>query len=104
MKELNIEIDPTVKPIFADEIIVAVNIKQEKKKGKLTKEGHLSLIFLDMFTKRAVSRIVISSNTAKALDNVLKINIERLEKELKSKTELKQPVKVETTSTEKYIG
>ena len=84
---------------------VAHVVKQEKDaKGKVKKEGYISLFFIDAITQRTNTRIVISKTTAKALAEVLKKDVETLEKELKSKKTMKAPVTVQGTETRSYIG
>ena len=103
-QQVNINIDPSVKPLFADEVAVACTIKQEKdEKGNLKKEGFVSLIFLDMVTRSTVARVTLSKTTAKALSKLLKNNVQDMEKKLLSKTE-EIPVKIDGTSLKDYIG
>ena len=102
--QLNINIDHSVKPLFADEVAVACSIKQEKdEKGKLRKEGFVSLMFIDIITQTTIARVTLSKITAKALWKILKNNVEDLEKKLISKGEV-APVKIEDTSSKEYIG
>ena len=105
-QNLNINIDPSIKPIFADEVVVARMVKQENRKsGKIVKEGNLSLIFLDALGNKAVARITLSKTTAKSLAQVLKINVKDLEKELRNKKNLKHiPSSKESITNENYIG
>ena len=103
-QQMNINIDPSVKPLFADEVAIACSIKQEKdEKGNLKKEGFVSLIFIDMMTQSTVARIAVSKTTAKALCKILKTNLDDMEIKLKSKS--KEPsVKIDKTSSKDYIG
>ncbi|MEK6984071.1 MAG: hypothetical protein AABX33_05835 [Nanoarchaeota archaeon] len=102
-QQMSINIDPSVKPLFADEVAVACTIKQEKdEKGDLKKEGFVSLIFIDIVTHGTVARITMSKSTGKALWKILKTNLEDMEKQLLSKGQV-APVKIEGTSKD-YIG
>jgi len=103
-QQMNINIDPSVKPLYADEVAVACSIKQEKdEKDNFKKEGVVSLIFIDIITQSTVARVTLSKTTAKALSNILKTNIEDMEKKLLSKVE-ETPIKIEGTSSKDYIG
>lgn len=106
MQKKQINIDPSAKPLFADEVVVAHTVKQEKdKKGKISKEGYVTLLFVDALSNRAMSRITMSKTTAKTLAQILHRDVENLEKELKSKKAMKAPVTVKGTSeSSSYIG
>ena len=91
-QQINIKIDPSIKPIFADEVQLICALKQDKREDGFFKEGNLSLIFFDNFTRKAVSRIVLNLITAKQLTNVLIQNIKSLEKEMDSKEETKKEI------------
>ncbi|MCX8194221.1 MAG: hypothetical protein N3G19_02555 [Candidatus Pacearchaeota archaeon] len=105
-KQEKIAIDiKRVIPIFADNVIVANLIKANQKSGKLNKkDGNVNLIFVDSLTHQAVSRIVVSKNTAEALLKALDDSLKRFDKEIKNK-EVKS--KIETISDKgksKYLG
>jgi len=106
-QQVNINIDPSVKPIWADEVMITRMTKQNKDaKGKIEKEGYISLIFVDGFTKMALARLTISKTTAKALANLLNTNVTDLEKDLANKSEIKPAATTIQASTTKsnYIG
>ena len=85
-----------VRPIYADEIVVAQTVKTGKdEKGKVIKEGHVQLVFIDMTTQRPVDKVILSRLTAKGLYKALGDSIVKLEKELKSK-KIEKNKKVET--------
>lgn len=97
-------------PIFSDNIIVANIIKTEqqtqgKKKKRHGKEGYVTLIFVDNLSHSAIARVVVSRQTAEALQKALDESLKKFDKELKSK-EIKN--KIETTIAEKgkakYLG
>ena len=91
-------------PIFADEAVIITPIRAMKDKdGKITKEGHVVVVFVDMTTQQPVSKIAMTTTTAKNLERALTNSIERLEKDLKSKDIPIKPTEVTETST-KYIG
>ena len=103
-QQMNINIDPSVKPLFADEVAIACSIKQEKdEKGILKKEGFVSLIFIDMMTQSTVARVTLSKTTARDLSKILKTNLEDMDKRLNSKVQ-ETSVKIEGTSSKDYIG
>lgn len=85
------------KPIFADEIALALKIKATKdEKGKIEKEGQITFIFMDMMKRQALGEFVVTKNTAKSLIKVLSENIANLEKQLSDKSMPKQP-EIKTT-------
>lgn len=86
-KQEKIAIDiKRVIPVFADNVFVANLIKANQKEGKLKKkEGHVTLIFIDSLTHQAVSRIVVSKNTAEALLKALDESLKKFDKEIESK-------------------
>jgi transcription antitermination factor NusG len=75
-----------LRPVYADEIVVAHTIKssQGKKEKKVEKEAHLHLVFVDMTTQKPVDKVVISLITAKGLYKALGDTLARLDKELRS--------------------
>jgi len=87
------------KPIFADEIALALrmNATKDGSKGKIEKEGHIELIFLDGMKHQAIGEYIISKNTAKALVKILSENIAALEKQLADPSMPKQP-EIKTTA------
>lgn len=79
-------VQSNIKPEYADEIMVAHTVKAGKdEKGKIRKEGHMHLIFLDMTTQKPVSKVVISPITARGLVKALSESVQKLEKELNAK-------------------
>jgi len=85
-----------IRPLFADEALVAHTIKTGKDdKGKLTKEGHIFLIFVDATNHKPVDKIALSPLTARALYGALGDALDKLDIELKSKAAPKK-AKVET--------
>lgn len=89
-----------VKALFSDEVVVAHTVKAGKdKNGKVTKEGHLHLLFIDMTTQKPVNKVVISPITAKGLHNALGETLKKLEAELKKK----QIKKSKEADTSDYI-
>ena len=104
-QQMNINIDPSVKPFYADDVAIACFIKQEKgKKGKEAKEGNVSLIFLEALGQSVVTRVTISKTTAKALASILKTNIEELEKKIDSDEEMSNQPQLYDTASSNYIG
>ena len=104
-----------VAPIFADEALVISRVKAKKNEnGKyLDKEGFIELVFLDQISQppRAISRVVVSKNTADGLQRILSQNVSKLEAELKSKKIPKQEKikipkaeKAEKRSEQDYLG
>lgn len=82
--------------------MVGVTVKASKEKdekGRIEKEGHVRLGFIDMMKGQMIAEVVLSSMTAKALLKILADNLKKLDEELKSKEPPKQ-VKVATTTEE----
>jgi hypothetical protein len=85
-----------LRPLYADEIVIAHTVKAGKNKdGKITKEGHLQIVFIDMTTQKPVEKIVISPLTARGLYSALGESLQKIEKDLKSK-KVESSKKVET--------
>ena len=85
-----------IKGLYADEIVVAHTIKAGKNKdGRVMKEGHLHIVFIDMTTQRPIDKVVISPITAMGLYRALGETLVKVEKELKSK-KIEKSKKVET--------
>ena len=112
VKQVQVDTSKTI-PIFADEAVVISRVKSRKKKdaNSLDKEGHIEVMFLDQLNPqqpRAVSRIVISKNTAEGLSRILAENVQKLDAELRNKKMPKQgkkPDKVEIKKSEQdYLG
>jgi len=106
MRQVQVDVSK-VSPLFADEVIVAAKIKAFKQgEKKFGKEGNVELIFLDQMTQppKAISRVVISMHTAAGLLKILGENIQKMEKDLKSKEMPKQPVQVVEKRDKGYLG
>jgi hypothetical protein len=81
-----------IKPLYSDEVLVAHTIKTGKdEKGKLTKEGHLFLIFVDATNQKPIAKIAVSPLTAKGMLKALSESVTKIDKELKSKSLPKRP-------------
>lgn len=113
IKPVQIDVSKVV-PIFADEVMVLSRVKGKKKgdgnrEKVVDKEAHIELVFLDQLSQpaRAVSRIVVSKNTAAGLQKILADNVSKLEAEMKStKTpkNKKSAEKPEVKNRTDYLG
>ncbi len=93
-----------LKPIFAEEIAVAIRVKAFKNdKGDVEKEGYLELIFIDMMKQQSIGEFVINRSTAKSFLQLLSQNIQVLEKELANKNMPKPPEIKSTRDSASYI-
>jgi len=93
-----------VRPLYADEIVVAHTIKTGKDdNGKIIKEGHLHLVFIDMTTQRPIEKVVISPVTAKGLIKALEDSVEKLDVELKSRKVSKKEPEEKKHESASYI-
>jgi hypothetical protein len=97
----------TIKPAFADEVVVMRNIKARKnEKGEYEKEGHFALVFVDMMNQQPIAKFILSISTVRQLHLILGKELEKMKKDLESKDVPKKPVveSVESTETTGYIG
>lgn len=95
---------PATVPVHADEVILITPVKSMKdKKGKVRKEGHVVMVFVNVTTQQAVSKIEMSVNTAMNLRTTLERALERVNKELASK-KMPEKRKESAESTQTYIG
>ena len=86
------------KPIFADEVALALMVKAAKgEKGEIEKDGQVRFIFVDMMKHQALGEFVVSKNTAKSLIKILSENVANLDKQLADKTMPKQ-TEIKTTA------
>jgi len=91
-------------PLFADEVAVLKGVKAIKEGNKVKKEGFIRLGFIDMVKKEVFVEIVLMPSTVRALIELLKRNLEELEKELENK-EINLPKSdVSKTGNLTYIG
>ena len=106
MPELNLNIPPDVKPIYAGEVLVQTPIKYKKsKKGRVEKFGFLKLIFYDPITNTVLANILIDSLAADALGDLLKKSANMLKNELKSDKSPKKIIEApKKTDSGEYIG
>jgi PBP1b-binding outer membrane lipoprotein LpoB len=90
------------KPIFADEVALALKIKAMKnEKGAVEKEGQITMIFMDMMKSQAIGEFVINKSTAKALLKALSETVTNLEKQLSDKS-MPPPPTIKTTADTSY--
>jgi len=82
----------TVKPLFADEVMLGIMVKSTKGKDGVRKEGMVRLGFIDMVRGQAVAEIVITPITAEGLSKLLNDKLKELDKELKSKKMPEKPI------------
>jgi len=92
--------NPSDKPIYADEIGVSIRLKAVKneKTGTVEKDGMIGIMFIDATKRQVVGEFVVSKITAKGFYSILSDSIQKLEKELASSEMPKQP-EVKTTGT-----
>lgn len=83
-----------LKPVYADEVLIMRNIKAHKnEKGKVEKEGHIALLFIDMMNQRPTGKYILSLSTASQLQGILVREIKEIKKDLKRKILPKQAKK-----------
>lgn len=92
-------------PIFAHDVAISTIFRAEKtKKGKLKKESCTELVFFDGVKKQAIARIILPFGTLKALPELIRENVKKIRKEIKSK-DLPVKKRVETKGTDaSYLG
>jgi len=85
-----------LRPAYADEAVVMHTIKTSKNsEGKIVKEGHMHIIFVDMTTQKPIDKVVVSPITAAGLVKALSESLVKLDAELKNKKIEKARKKVE---------
>lgn len=110
-RQVQVDVSRAV-PVFADEVMVVSRIKAKKESEKpnsaVSKEGFIEVIFLDQLSQppKAISRVVLSKQTAESLHKILLENVNKMDAELKSK---KLPPKPEVKEKkadrdQKYLG
>ncbi|TRZ54199.1 hypothetical protein D4Q76_02850, partial [archaeon] len=99
IKQMQLQVLPEVKPFFANGFSVG-NIFNEYKNKK--REAIINLIAI--YQNIVVSNISITVEHAKALIDILKIEIEKAEKFEKTGERPKQIVPEKTTGEQRYIG
>lgn len=98
MEKMKVKRNPfLVKPIFANEVLLVCEVKGDKKAKKA--DGFMRLIFTDA-GGNAVSEVVLSRITAKALSEILAKNVKLLERKIE---EVKKKGKEKSISPH-YIG
>ena len=76
------------KPVFADEVMISLNIKKSRDGKK--KDAAVRMGFVDTLRKEIVSEVILSPITAEALVVVLQKSLIKLEDIMKGKIEKKQ--------------
>jgi hypothetical protein len=75
-----------IKPVYADEVLIMRNIKTHRnEKGKIEKEGHVALVFIDMMNQRPVGKYILSLSTAAQLQGILAREVKEIKRDLKRK-------------------
>jgi len=106
-KQIQIGVHPTVKPLFADRLMVGTLLQSAKKRdetGKIRKEGHIRIGFIDGMKNQIITEVVLSLMTAKGLMKNLDDTIKKLDEELKSGEPPKMAKITTTMETPGYIG
>lgn len=76
----------SIRPVYADEVVVAHTVKAgTDQTKKVSKEGHIHLVFIDMTTQKPVDKVVLSPITARGLLKALTESLVKIDRELKSK-------------------
>lgn len=76
------------KPVFADEVMISLNIKKSRDGKK--KDAAVRMGFVDSLRKEIVSEVILSPITAEALVIVLQKSLTKLEDIMKGKIEKRQ--------------
>ncbi len=93
-----------VPPIFAHDVVMSTMTRTRKSKtGKIVKESHTELIFIDIVRKAALARIVLPLNVLEEMPNMIEESLKKIKKELKSKETPKEQ-KIETKTKGSYFG
>lgn len=76
------------KPVFADEVMVSLNIKRSRDGKK--RDAAVRMSFVDSLRKEIVSEVILSPVTAESLVVVLQKSMKKLDDVMKGKIEKKQ--------------
>ncbi len=96
-----------LQPIFSHEVIVSSMVKATKTKDGMEKEAQVILVFVDLTNLQPIGKYVMSVSTANGLVNALKVHLDNLQKQLKSKEMPKEIKTITPTTADKelsYIG
>jgi hypothetical protein len=101
--EVEINLGNTV-PIFAHDVAMSTITKEIKgKDGKIRKESHTELVFVDALRKSAITRIVLPMSVLEEMPKLIEDNLKKMKKNLNSKPVKK--VKEDKTETKAhYLG
>lgn len=92
-------------PMFAHDVVISTVFKTKKdEKGKIKKEAHSEMLFIDMTTRQVISRIVLPLSVLESLPGAITDSLKKVKQELKSK-ELPKKEKIESGSVnQNYFG
>lgn len=94
-------------PIFAHDIAMSTITKSKKtKKGKVKKESHTELVFIDAVRKSAIARIILPMSVLEEMPKIIEENLKKIKKELKDKEMPKskeEKTEIKTTNSS-YLG
>jgi len=100
-KRVQIKVPPTVRPLFADEVMLSTNVKSTQGGEK---EGVVRIAFIDIPRKEVLGEFILNRITAKRFNQILGENLKKLDDIISGKVTIK-PKKISTTEEElSYIG
>lgn len=93
-----------VPPIFAHDVAMSTITRTKKtKKGKIVKESHTEMIFIDSVRKAALVRIVLPPGVLEEMPKMIEENLRKTSEELKN-NEMPKEQKIETKTKGSYFG
>jgi hypothetical protein len=95
-----------IPPIFAHDVAMSTVTKTKKtKRGKIIKEAHTELVFIDAVRKAAIARIMLPMSVLEEIPKMIEDNLKKIKKDLKDKEmpDSKEE-KTEIKTSESYFG
>jgi hypothetical protein len=95
-----------IPPIFAHDVAMSTVTKTKKtKKGKVKKEAHTELVFIDAVRKAAIARIMLPTSVLEEVPKMIEDNLKKIKKDLKDKEmPNSKEEKTEIKTSESYFG
>lgn len=95
-----------IPPIFAHDVAMSTVTKTKKtKKGKVKKESHTELVFIDAVRKAAIARIMVPMSVLEEIPKMIEDNLKKIKKDLKDKEmPMSKEEETEIKTSGSYLG
>ena len=90
-------------PLFAHDVAISTVTKEIKSDdGKIKKEFHVELVFIDAVRQAAITRMILPMSVLEGMPKLIEDNLKKIKKDLNSKKKHKE----EKSETKKnsYLG